>query len=144
MKRLKLIILLTPFVFVACTNNSSDTSKFFRIPWPDANHQYALQDVEIQSFSEPQYLRGEFAEFYVEPSLQFELHRLEQPGTPSGRFISTPTGSRLPVDTASFIAVTIYAHLERLHILDVATGAAKFLVPRPLVGNAGNHQQCAI
>ncbi len=109
-------------------------SPLFRIPWPDSRHEYSLQDIEVESFSEPQYLRGNLAEFFIQPELLFDQGRMAQPGTPSGRFVRTESGSFVALDTTSIQVVTVYAHLERLRKLDVATGSAEFLPLRQTVG----------
>ncbi len=93
-----------------------------------------MQDVYISSFNEPEFLRGTYAEFYVEPQLDFNQHRMAQPGTPSGRFASTQTGSNLALDTTSLQAVAIYAHLEKLQQLNKFSGADAFVPKRISVG----------
>ncbi len=134
MYRRVLFILLVPLLGSACIKSGADSAKLFRIPWPNSNHEYLLQDIAVESFSEPEFLRGDLAEFFIQPELRFDLGRIAQPGTPSGRFVSTSSGSYLALDTASLQAVSIYAHLERLHNLDLKSGAALFLPVRQAVG----------
>ncbi len=134
LKQLRLAIFLTPLIFGACVKNTSGSSQNFRIPWQNSNHEYSVQDVYIESFNEPEFLQGIYAEFFIEPKLRFDQGRLAQPGTPSGRFASTSSGSALALDTVSMQAATIYAHLERLQKLNISSGAASFLTTRLSIG----------
>ena len=93
-----------------------------------------MQDVYVESFNEPEFLRGIYAEFFIEPELLFDQGRLAQPGTPSGRFASTSSGSVLALDTASTQAATIYAHIEQLQKLNISSGAAPYLTKRLSIG----------
>ena len=70
----------------------------------------------------------------MQPDLLFEEGHLAQPGTPAGRYVSTPTGSFISLDATAIQAATVYAHIERLHKLDVSSGASEFLPPRASIG----------
>ena len=134
MKLLRHYSIISLLIFAACSKTVTSTGQLFRIPWPDSKHEYSMQDVVVESFNEPQFLRGDFAEIFIQPELRFDLGTLAQPGTPSGRFVTTQTGVMLALDAASIQAATLYAHLERLRKFDVLVGAAPFLPTRQLVG----------
>lgn len=134
MKQLALILLLSSLIFGGCIKNSENAAKNYQIPWQNSNHEYSLQNVYIESFEEPQFLRGIYAEFFIEPELVFDQGRLGQPGTPSGRFSSNSQGSSVALDTMSMQAVAIYAHLEQLEKLNVSSGANVYQTRRLSVG----------
>jgi hypothetical protein len=126
-------ILISIFL-CSCIKNSADSGRSFRIPWPDAQNRYTLQDIEIKTFDEPQFLRGSLAEFYLQPEILLKDGKLAQPGVPSGHFLATPSGSQVALDDASLQAATLYAHIEKLNELDQSSGAAAYLPARPSIG----------
>ncbi len=130
---LRTSLILVGLILSGCIKNSSESARTFRIPWSDAQNRYTLQDIEIKTFDEPQFLRGSLAEFFIEPTLIINEGKLAQAGVPTGRFLSTPSGSQVALDDASLQAATLYAHLEKLNELDVSSGAASFLNKRPAV-----------
>ena len=97
------------------------SSKKYRLPWPDGSGQYKLQDVEIQTMSDPTHFRGDVAQILVEPSDGGGHLTGEQP---VGRYIRSSSGTIVPADFVTLEAATVYAHLERLRALDIAVGSS--------------------
>ncbi len=104
----------------ACNKNPEGAaSRTYQIPWPDADGQYQLQNIEIETFNEPYHLKGQVAEILVEPSDNGQTLA----GSKSiGRFSKTSSGVMVPMDFNTLQATTIYAHMERLMKLDQTLG----------------------
>ena len=88
--------------------NGGDTK--FLLPWPDVNGNYTLQEVTIETLSNPTELRGEAAEVYSQATFS------------SGGFKDTIARPRvtksgdvyIPQDAESATAIAVYAQFDKL------------------------------
>jgi hypothetical protein len=119
-----LTTLATLLLPLSCTKPYGSDGNYL-IPWPNGADGYERQSVHLSTFDEPEHLSGSIATMYVSPGL--DGTSLSQRGRPVGRFIHTQNGDYAPSDPTSIEATTVYAHLERLHEMDVAVGSAAFL-----------------
>lgn len=102
-------------------SGGSVASGVFRIPWPDNEGRYSLQNVSIQSYDRPEALQGRFANILVDPRVADG--RVES-SDPRGRYIRNSQGVALAADFSSLQAAVIHAHFERLAALDAEAGVA--------------------
>lgn len=91
----------------------------FRIPWPDVNGKYVLQDIAISSFDQPSSLQGRFAKLLVDP---FIVDGQIASATAIGHYIRNQDDVSVPSDFVSLQAAVIHAHYERIAAVDVDAG----------------------
>lgn len=88
----------------------------FRLPWPDPNGGYSLQDIKLKTFSSPATMEGELAKVYVNPMVVNSEQRGKADITsqiPVAQWIRE--GQRMvPLDYTTLQAAVIYAHIEKL------------------------------
>ncbi|HVK62291.1 MAG TPA: hypothetical protein VM432_12100 [Bdellovibrionales bacterium] len=91
----------------------------YQLPWFDRQGQYGIQVVNIKTYNEPEFFRGEAAQILVEPTdASGELTG----DRPVGRYIKRSDGVIVPADQDSLMATSVYAHFERLRELDQKLG----------------------
>ncbi|MES2962824.1 MAG: hypothetical protein V4760_02965, partial [Bdellovibrionota bacterium] len=109
-------------VLAGCAPEESRFStKTYRLPFPGEDGTYALRDVELSTYREPEKFRGDVAQVFVEPH---ESNGQLAGEEPVGRYLKGGDGVLVPADFASLQATTVYAHMERLHTLDEKLGIA--------------------
>ena len=136
LRRFPLFGFLLALAVVGCAPVQDDLtptpgeSVVYRLPWFEEGGGYALQDVSLTTFSEPSKLRGALAEIIVDPRVNGSGLTSEEP---IGRWVQS--GSKMiPADFLTLQAATIYAHLEKLAAIDVATGLSSHLGGRAKIG----------
>lgn len=113
-------IVLAFAALTACSpRDESNGPRSYQIPWPTSSGDYEIQTVEIKTFTQPAYLRGDLLEIFIAPSSDGTSL---SGGKAVGRFIEKSDGTRVPADLISLQATTMYAHFERLHEIDVSLG----------------------
>jgi hypothetical protein len=109
----------------SCTRfDHPSSSNLYRIPWPDSANQYHLQNVQITTLTDQNSIAGPAARVLIDPYVKDGVLQSEPPIT---RFVRNQDGVNIPVDYDSMQAIEVYAHAERLHQLDVDTGAISFI-----------------
>jgi hypothetical protein len=91
-----------------------------RIPWTEEGGSYSLKEILLKGISSLYELSGDFATFYVYPSVQGSKITGTNPKT---RFLKAGE-LYVPEDTMTQQMTTIYAHLQELAAMDVEMGAA--------------------
>jgi hypothetical protein len=91
-----------------------------RLPWAEEGGQYSLQEVLLSGITSLTEFGGNYATFYVYPSVQGDRIHGYHPKT---RFLKSGD-LYVPEDTFTQEMAVIYAHLQRLAILDNEMGAA--------------------
>lgn len=122
-------VLVLLLVVSGCSPFSERTSgRRYQILWPNADGSYEIQRVQLDTFTDPQRLKGDAATLIVEPRLGPRGLEGERP---VGRFIETKDGTLIPADLVTHQAVVVYAHMERLRQLDqtLDVGGSGFLWP---------------
>ncbi len=89
-------------------------------PMSDANGQYALEFFELKELSDIRTVAGKYVQFFMSPRVvDGELR-----GTsPQARFIRNGAGQYIPGNEMTQQLVTVYAHMQRLALLDQEVGA---------------------
>lgn len=124
------IALVSAVLASACAPVEDKPAKFYRLPWLDASGTYSIQDIELSGFQEPDKLRGDAAEILVDPRVSDSGLVAEEP---IGRWIRS--GDYMtPSDPVTQQAAAIYAHLEKLAVIDRATGVDTKMNGRSKVG----------
>ncbi len=118
------VFLLTSLLFACNKPPYSQDAKILQIPWPTAAGDYTLQKVPVETFTEPEALKGTIATIYVQPFMDGGELKGE---LPVGRYARADGGVLVPADFETLQAATIYAHFERLSTLDKKAGSAPFL-----------------
>lgn len=115
---------------VGCTPVSeldSPKNQVYRLPWPTGSGKYEVQDVVLQTFTEPSKLRGEVAQIIVDPRVSGGQLVGEEP---IGRWTETNSNGvlkRVPSDFVTLQAAVLYAHHEKLNEIDRSLGLFPFL-----------------
>lgn len=90
-------------------------------PMQNSKGQYGLDFFELQGLSELQTLTGKFVRFFMSPRIAGN----KLIGTaPKARFIRNSDGNYIPANEITQQLVTVYAHMQRLALLDDELGAA--------------------
>lgn len=107
-------------LMMSCTRQGgAEGTQTYQIPWPTASGEYRLQEITLHSFHQPETLQGSWAKILVDP---FITNGALDGTPPVGRYVKSG-GVAVPADYVSLVSTTVYAHLERLHDIDVETGA---------------------
>lgn len=122
---LPIILLGVAISAVGCapvTDNESTENQVYRLPWPSGSGEYELQDIVLQTFTEPRKLRGQVAEIIVDPRVTGGQLIGEEP---IGRWTETKVDGvikRVPSDFVTLQAAVLYAHHEKLNLIDRSLG----------------------
>ncbi len=125
-----IILLGFLFSFIGCAPVSDDEStenQVYRLPWPAGSGKYELQDIQLQTFTEPEKLRGEVAQIIVDPRVLGGQLVGEEP---IGRWTKTSANGvirRVPSDFVTLQAAVLYAHHEKLNHIDRELGLLPYL-----------------
>jgi hypothetical protein len=113
-------------IVLASCNQEPDTRNAtgnvqVRIPFPDEGGGYSLKVIGLSGITSLYEFAGKYANFYVSPAVD-RSNRIH--GTrPKGHFLKTAKNIYVPLDTEiSQQMAVIYAHLERLSLLDNELG----------------------
>lgn len=109
------------------SDNESPKNQVYRLPWPVGSGKYELQDIVLQTFTEPDKLRGEVAQIIVDPRVSGGQLIGEEP---IGRWTETKSNGvlkRVPSDFVTLQAAVLYAHHEKLNLIDRSLGLFPFL-----------------
>lgn len=109
------------------SDNESTENQVYRLPWPSGSQKYELQDIVLQTFDEPRKLRGQVAEIVVDPRVIGGQLSGEEP---IGRWTDTNSNGvirRVPSDFVTLQAAVLYAHHEKLNIIDRSLGLYPYL-----------------
>ncbi len=108
------------FLFMSsCQRDQIEGPVTYLLPWPDPQGEYHLQDVEVKTLRQADYLDGSAAQIYVSAGIK------------DGQFVGDIARPRLiprghhrfmPADVESALAIATYAHFERLQQLDRELG----------------------
>ena len=111
--------------FLGCggPKGSSGSSYRFLLPWADANGEYNLKEVQVDTLETPYILRGSIARIFVETSLT----SAGLLGTEARPKLIRSNGLYIPADAISSLAVTAYAQMERIFLLDQSLGWGEWL-----------------
>ncbi|BEV69679.1 hypothetical protein Bb109J_c3099 [Bdellovibrio bacteriovorus] len=120
---------ITAAILVASTlsacapqSESADQSGNVRVLAPQSNSKagYSLQTVELLGIEDLQTVTGKFVRFFLSPRITNNtLH-----GRPAvARFIKNKQGDFIPANEMTQQLVTIYAHTQKLALLDEELGA---------------------
>lgn len=127
---LPIILLGLAISTVGCapvTDNKSSENQVYRLPWPSGSGRYELQDIVLQTFTEPRKLRGQVAEIIVDPRVTGGQLIGEEP---IGRWTETKVDGvlkRVPSDFVTLQAAVLYAHHEKLNLIDRSLGLFPYL-----------------
>ncbi len=122
-----LTVLLAVSGCAPVSDNESTENQVYRLPWPSGSGKYELQDIVLQTFTEPQKLRGQVAEIIVDPRVTGGQLIGEEP---IGRWTETSINGvlkRVPSDFVTLQAAVLYAHHEKLNIIDRSLGLFPYL-----------------
>ena len=119
-KILTLLTVLTAVLAVLSCGRTRLDSTTYRLPWPVGDGTMALQDVVIETLTDPEHFSGSSAHVYVEPG---DGGTSLAGAEPSGRYVRTGSGVLIPSDYVTLQAVTAYAHVEKLRAFDSIFGA---------------------
>lgn len=117
-----LCALLVAILGSACSKNQATAPRnVYQIPWPTEAGDYRIQEVTIESFDQPEAFQGHWAKILVNP---YVADGVLQSSQPVGRFIRTGSQVAVPADFITLQATALYAHIERLQVLDAQVGVA--------------------
>lgn len=137
----RLISLLSLTLVAAClsacswSKNESDVGGPLRVQIPFAiNGKYSLQIIDLFTLESLTDFRGRAVRFLMDPDT---VSGRLQGRPPQLRYIRNTNGVIVPKDDLSLQLLTVYAHYERLQILDEKVGAKGLLAyPRTVAVNA--------
>ncbi|WP_291515569.1 hypothetical protein [Bdellovibrio sp. ArHS] len=89
-------------------------------PMSNSKGSYSLDIFELRGITDLQTVAGKFVKFFMSPRIT--NNRL-QGSAPQARFIKNSDGDFIPANELSQQLVTIYAHTQRLALLDEELGA---------------------
>lgn len=119
-KGLLFTLLFAATGLISCARQGgAEGAHTYQIPWPTASGEYRLQNITLNSYQQPETLQGSWAKILVDP---FLTNGVLDGASPVGRYLKS-NGVAVPADYVTLVATTVYAHLERLHDIDVETGA---------------------
>lgn len=122
-----LAVLLGTSACAPVSESESSENQVYRLPWPSGSGKYELQDIVLQTFTEPQKLRGQVAEIIVDPRVTGGQLIGEEP---IGRWTETNVNGvlkRIPSDFVTLQAAVLYAHHEKLNLIDRSLGLFPYL-----------------
>lgn len=122
-----LAVLLGTSACAPVSESESSENQVYRLPWPSGSGKYELQDIVLQTFTEPQKLRGQVAEIIVDPRVTSGQLIGEEP---IGRWTETNVNGvlrRIPSDFVTLQAAVLYAHHEKLNLIDRSLGLFPYL-----------------
>jgi hypothetical protein len=96
--------------------------KKFLLPWPDANGDYHLQEVQINTLEDLSRMEGKYG--------KIRYNQSSDRVAPEAHFMQTASGVYIPKDTTSQQMAGIYGHIEKLSELENSLGFEGIL-PRP-------------
>lgn len=115
--------LLCGFVWVSgCTHEDLSGNRFL-LPWLNSDGSYSLQEIEITSLNSPFSVSGPVARVYANAPFGHNGFL----GEPARTELSFANGIFVPTNVLSSLALSVYAHFERLWELDRTLEAGDFL-----------------
>lgn len=123
MRKLILSSLISAFALVGCANEKNNCGKSFLVLWPNSSGQYEMQQVELSTLPNPYELSGGAAKVYYENGLTGSGFD----GSVAQPRYTSADGVCVPMDTASSIAVSVYAQFEKLFQFEEKLGTANML-----------------
>jgi hypothetical protein len=90
-------------------------------PMQNSQGQYSLDFFELHGLSELQTLTGKFVRFFMSPRI---VDGRLNGTSPKARFIRNTDGNYIPANEITQQLVTVYAHMQRLALLDEELGAS--------------------
>lgn len=121
---MRFILLLSTLMCAACANNSpTQCGDKFLLPWlmPDKSVQF--QKVHLTTLKSPYRLKGSAAEVYYESMIDDRGYQ----GPVAEPHLTRSDGTCVPTDAGSVMALTAYAHFERIYLFDREIGVANQL-----------------
>lgn len=115
-------ILLLQTLLFACAPKTQDGPYRVQIPWPQTDGSYAVQKVEVATLTNPSTMHGGAA--------SLRLQRGPYGPPPKADFITDSDGTLIPANFETLQMAVVYAHMEKLEILEDSMGF-KGLLPRP-------------
>jgi hypothetical protein len=106
-------------ISVSCGKKKISGSGKILLPWPNAQGQYELTVVEVNTLKEPSSLTGDAAKILLDPRVSSDGLRGDRP---SAHFVETNEGVLIPTDFISAQLGGVYAHAEKLWNLERAMG----------------------
>lgn len=124
------LVISLVFSLIGCapvSENESPENQVYRLPWPAGSGKYELQDIVLQTFTEPSKLRGEVAQIIVDPRVSGGQLIGEEPIGRWTEIKSNGVLKRVPSDFVTLQAAVLYAHHEKLNLIDRSLGLFPFL-----------------
>lgn len=90
-------------------------------PMNNSQGNYALDFFELKGIQDLQTLSGKYVQFYMSPRI---VNNKLQGTAPKTRFIRNSEGNYVPANELTQQLVTVYAHMQKLALLDEELGAA--------------------
>jgi len=113
-----LSIVLISVAFLACSK-SEEGGGMYLIPFPDEKGLEKLQYVNLPTLDDHTKMQGKVAQIYVSPYINGNQLELK---APTAKIAEVKKGYYIPQDTLSQEMLSVYAHIERLKILEEAVG----------------------
>jgi hypothetical protein len=102
--------LLLSLFLIGCAKVTDTCGNKVLLPWPDANGNYKMQEIVLNTLSEVTRLRGSAAEVYFENGLdESGFH-----GTIAEPHVTRAGDTCVPTDVDSSLALSAYAQFEKL------------------------------
>lgn len=112
--------LMLAFLGIGCDSGNESSGKIrFLLPWSEEASTYNLQEVAISTLPDPYRLKGKAAEVYVNSYVSRHgfVGDVAKPN-----LSKVKNGLYIPADPASWLAISVYAHFERLYLMDRRLG----------------------
>lgn len=125
----RVLIRITAAIFTAGTlgacgpqfDSAQETSEIRVLaPMNNSQGQYSLNFLDLKGIQDLSTLTGKFARFFMSPRIV--EGRLEG-AAPKARFIRNSNGNYVPTNEITQQLVTVYAHMQKLAMLDEELGA---------------------
>jgi hypothetical protein len=105
---------------VGCKAAKTEGETRYLVLWPDATGTYRLQEITLTTLPSAYELKGEAAEIYFESALREDGFK----GPVAKPHLTKAGDVYIPQDIESSLAITAYAHFEKLYLYDRAMGFA--------------------
>lgn len=116
-------ILVLTFALTSCKAAKHEGETRYLLLWPTADGTYKLQEITLSTLSSPYELKGAAAEIYFETALHGDGFQ----GAIAKPHVTRAGDVYIPQDIESSIAITAYAHFEKLYLYDQQMGFANRL-----------------
>ncbi|KYG68442.1 hypothetical protein AZI87_04115 [Bdellovibrio bacteriovorus] len=120
----RIIAAISVSVLAACapqTDSATETGSVRVLaPMSNSKGSYSLDIFELKGITDLQTVAGKFVRFFLSPRI---ANKQLQGSAPQGRFIKNSDGAFIPANEMTQQLVTIYAHTQRLALLDEELGA---------------------